>query len=223
MVFFSFFGVFAYPGVELIFMSILSASVSLTRYKVEGQLKAPILETVANGLKKNAIAEIDEDISDKAVGWTSFHKPYQPDFYSSSFVYGNYLVFSLRIDRKNIPVKLLKKYFMIESARWLTKTGRDYLSRNEKKALNDQITNKLSLRIPATPNVYDVIWNYEESSLWFLSNLKATNEELETLFTRSFKLTLIRLFPYTTADLMLGLSDAQRDQLTHLSPASFTD
>ena len=216
-------GVFAYPGFELIFMSILSASVSITRYKVEGKLKPPILETVANGLKKNAIAEIDEDISEKAVGWTSFHKPYQPDFYGSAFVYGNYLVFSLRIDKKSIPAKVLKKHFMIESARWLAKTGRDYLSRDEKKALKDQIISKLSLRIPATPNIYDIIWNYEESSLWFFSNLKAANEELETLFARSFDLTLIRLFPYTTADLMLGLSDAQRDELTNLSPASFTD
>jgi len=204
-------------------MSILSASVSITRYKVEGRLPPPILETVASGLKKNAISEIDEDISDKAVGWTSFHKPYQPDFYGSSFVYGTYMVFSLRFDKKNIPPKLLKKHIMIESARWLAKTGREYLSRNEKKALNDQITNTLSLRIPATPNVYDVIWNYEESSLWFLSNLKAVNEELETLFARSFNLSLIRLFPYTTADLMLGLSDAQRDKLANLLPASFTD
>ena len=203
-------------------MGILSSSVSVTRYRVEGQIKAPILETVANGLKKNAIAEIDDDVSDKAVGWTSFHKPYHPDFYGSSFVYGNYLVFSLRIDKKSIPAKILKKHFMIESARLLAKSGREFLSRNEKSVLKDQIIDRLSLRIPATPNVYDLIWSYEESSLWFLSNLKATNEELETLFTRSFKLTLIRLFPYTTADLMLGLSDAQRDQLTHLSPASFT-
>jgi DNA recombination-dependent growth factor C len=204
-------------------MSILSSSVSITRYKVEGKLKPPILESVANGLKKFTIFEIDEDISDKAIGWTSFHKPYQPDFYGSSFVYGNYLVFSLRIDKKNMPAKVLKKHFMIESARRLAKTGREYLSRNEKKALKDQIITTLSLRIPATPNVYDVIWSYEESSLCFLSNLKAANEELETLFTQSFDLTLIRLFPYTTADLMLQLSDAERDKLANLSPTSFTD
>ena len=204
-------------------MSILSSSVSITRYKVEGKLKPPILESVANGLKKFTIFEIDEDISDKAIGWTSFHKPYQPDFYGSSFVYGNYLVFSLRIDKKNIPAKVLKKHFMIESARRLAKTGREYLSRNEKKALKDQIITTLSLRIPATPNVYDVIWSYEESSLCFLSNLKAANEELETLFTQSFDLTLIRLFHYTTADLMLQLSDAERDKLANLSPTSFTD
>jgi hypothetical protein len=112
---------------------------------------------------------------------------------------------------------------MIESARRLAKTGREYLSRNEKKALKDQILATLSLRIPATPNVYDVIWSYEESSLFFLSNLKAANEALETLFTQSFDLILIRLFPYTTADLMLQLSDTERDKLANLSPNSFTD
>ena len=204
-------------------MGILSSSVSVTRYRVEGKIKTPILETVANGLKKNAVAEIDDDVSDKAVGWTSFHKPYHPDFYGSSFVYGNYLVFSLRIDKKSIPAKVLKKHFMIESARRLAKTGREFLSRNEKKLLKDQIIDRLSLRIPATPNLYDIIWNYEESSLWFFSNLKAANEELETLFRHSFDLTLIRLFPYTTADLVLGLSDSERDILSNLSPTAFAD
>ncbi len=204
-------------------MGILSASVSVSRYRVEGKIKTPILETVANGLKKNAIAEIDDDVSEKAVGWTSFHQPYHPEFYGSSFVYGNYLVFSLRIDKKSIPAKVLKKHFMIESARRLAKTGREFLSRNEKKILKDQIIARLSLRIPATPNLYDIIWNYEESSLWFFSNLKAANEELEILFRHSFDLTLIRLFPYTTADLILGLSDSERDILSHLSPTAFAD
>jgi len=204
-------------------MGILSSSVSITRYKVEGKIKAPILETVGSGLKKNAIAEIDDDISEKAVGWTSFHKPYHPDFYGSSFVYGKDLVFSLRIDKKSIPAKVLKKHFTIESARLLAKSGREFLSRNEKADLKDQIVGRLSLRIPATPNVYDLIWSYEDSSLWFFSSLKAANEELETLFRHSFDLTLIRLFPYTTADLILALSDSERDILSNLSPTSFAD
>ena len=36
-------------------MSLLSASVSITRYKVEGKLKTPVTETVAAALKKNTI------------------------------------------------------------------------------------------------------------------------------------------------------------------------
>ena len=204
-------------------MGILSSSVSITRYQVKGHLAAPIIEKVANGLRKNAISEIDDDVSDKAVGWTSFHNPFGPDFSGSSFVYGNYFVFSLRIDKKSITPKLLKKHFAMESAKHLASSGRQFLSRNEKKVLKDHVIHRLSIRIPATPSIYDAIWNYEESCLWFFSNLKAANEELETLFSRSFQLTLIRLFPYTAVNLTMALSETEKDKLSGLSPTGFTE
>jgi hypothetical protein len=203
-------------------MNLLSASISITRYRVEGRLKTPVLETVAAGLKKNAVSEIDDQSLEKAVGWTSFEKPYQPDFSGSTYTYGSYLVFGLRIDKKSIPSKMVKKHFMIESARRLAESGRQYLSRNEKQTIKDRVIDRLNLKIPATPNVYDIIWNYEDSILWFFSNLKAANEELETLFLRSFDLTLIRVIPYTAAHLASGLTDTEKDILLKLSPTNFT-
>jgi hypothetical protein len=167
-------------------------------------MKPPVLETVSNGLTKNTISEIDNHISGMAVGWTSFEKPFQPDFSGSLFVYGNYFVFSLRIDKKNIAPKILKKHFTVEAAKRL-------------KMIKDHVINALSLRIPATPNIYDLVWNYEDSSVWFFSNLKAANEELETLFSKSFDLSLIRMFPYTAAYLSADLSDSQRDELQKIS------
>ena len=202
-------------------MSFLSSLISITRYKVEGRLKAPVLETVAAGLKKNAISEIDNQSSEKAVGWTSFKKPYQPDFSGSDFVYGNFLVFSLRIDKKSIPPKVVKKHFMIESTRHLADSGRQQLSRSENQIIRDQVIERLNLKVPATPHVYDLIWNYEDSLLWFFSNLKASNEELETLFLRSFDLRLIRMFPYTAAHLTSDLTAAEKDILTEISPTKF--
>jgi recombination associated protein RdgC len=202
-------------------MSFLSSLISITRYKVEGRLKAPVLETVAAGLKKNAISEIDNQSSEKAVGWTSFKKPYQPDFSGSDFVYGNFLVFSLRIDKKSIPPKVVKKYFMIESTRRLADSGRQQLSRSENQIIRDQVIERLNLKVPATPHVYDLIWNYEDSVLWFFSNLKASNEELETLFLRSFDLRLIRMIPYTAAHLASDLTAAEKDILIEISPTKF--
>lgn len=202
-------------------MSFLSSSISITRYKIEGRLKAPVLETVAAGLKENAISEIDDQSSEKAVGWTSFKKPYQPDFSGSDFVYGNYLVFSLRIDKKSISSKVVKKHFMIESARRQADSGRPYLSRSEKQTIKDNVIERLNLKLPAIPNVYDLIWNYEGSVLWFFSNLKASNEELETLFLQSFDLRLIRIFPYTAAYLAADLKPAEQDVLFNISPTNF--
>ena len=71
-------------------MSLLSSSVSITRYTVHGKLNAPIIDNIIDGLTNNTIAEIDNQISDKAVGWTSFDKPFQPNFDGSSFVFGNF-------------------------------------------------------------------------------------------------------------------------------------
>jgi DNA recombination-dependent growth factor C len=202
-------------------MSILSSTVSITRYKVQGKISAPVIDNICAGLKRNTILEIDNQISDKAIGWTSFDKPFQPDFEGSSFVFGNNFVFALRIDKKNIAAKVLKKHYTIEVAQRMADSGRDYLSKNEKKLVKEHVISKLSVRIPATPNIYDLVWNYENSMIWFFSNLKAANEELETLFSKSFNLSLIRLFPYTAAQLSANLSDTQLDELNQISPTQF--
>ena len=202
-------------------MGLLSSTVSITRYSVEGKLEKPVLETIAKCLKKNVIR--DDDASDRIVGWTSFDRPFNPDFEGSSFLIGTYFVFSLRIDKKTVPRSLIKKECALETARRLAATGRKYLSRDEKRMVKEHVTSALTLRIPATPNVHDLIWNHEESFLWFFSTLKSANEELETLFFRSFQLPVIRLFPYTTAELVMGLSGAQRDILLKLSATVFAE
>jgi hypothetical protein len=105
----------------------------------------------------------------------------------------------------------------------LKTSGREFLSKTEKKEIKDHIIHLLNLRIPATPNIYDLIWNYESNTLLFFSNLKSANEELETLFTRTFKLKLIRLFPYTMAHLTSPLSDKQKTALALLTPTRFME
>ncbi|GBC63387.1 exonuclease [Desulfonema ishimotonii] len=204
-------------------MGLLSSTVSVTRYKVNGELEEPVLETIAEGLKKNVIQEIEEDVSEKSVGWTSFENHFRPDFEGSSFVIGTHMVFCLRIDKKSIPSKIIKKHCAIETARKLAETGRENLTRSEKQAIKEHVTNVLSLRIPATPSIYELLWHYEDKSLWFFSNQKAANEELETLFSKSFKMTLVRLFPYTMGELTAGLSEIERDALSKLSPTSFRE
>ena len=95
------------------------------------------------------------------------------------------------------------------------------MSKDEKTAIKDRVINTLILRIPATPNVYDILWNYEYAKIWFFSSLKTANEEFETLFAKSFDLTPIRLFPYTMAELTAGLTHAQRDALANISSTKF--
>jgi len=60
-------------------------------------------------------------------------------------------------------------------------------------------------------------------SLYFFSTLKSANEELETLFLKTFNLSLIRLFPYTMAELQMKLTNRQKDLLLNISPTKLMD
>ena len=202
-------------------MGILSSSASVVRYQVKGEIKDPLLDTITQGLNKYRIAEIDNHPEDKAIGWTSFNNPYLADFSGSSFVYDPYIVFSLRIDKKSIPSKIIHKQYVAEVTRRLHDRGQSYISRHEKKEIKDHIISSLGMKIPATPNIYDVIWFPESSILWFFSTLKSANEELESLFLKSFSLSLIRLFPYTQAILTDDYTDREMDRINHLSASNF--
>lgn len=198
-------------------MGILSASTSVTRFRVDGKIEDPIIDSIAAGLNNNTIAEIDGNPSEQAVGWASFQDPYQGNFDGSNFMIGTYIVFSLRVDKKTIPSKMIQKHFALESAKRLKDLGREFLSANEKRSVKDHVINMLNLKIPATPNVYDAVWQYEKGHLWFFSNLKSANEALETLFIKSFGATLVRSIPYTMAAMDHNLSENQLDALAKLS------
>ncbi len=198
-------------------MGLLSATTSLTRYKVDGKIEDPILDTIAAGLKKNTISDIDDNPSDQAAGWASFQEPFNSNFEGSSFMIGTSIVFALRVDKKSVPTKMVQKHFAIESAKRLKETGRDFLSANEKRIVKDHVINLLNLKMPSTPNVYDVVWQYEMGELWFFSNLKSANEALETLFIKSFGVSLVRSIPYTMAMMDPRMSAKEQDLLHKLS------
>lgn len=202
-------------------MGIFSSSLSLTRYNVQGQIQQPVMETVLAGLTKNTITEIDRDPEDIAVGWTSLQTPFQPDFSGNRFVVGTVFAFSMRIDQKRIPAKLMQKQLALEQARLLKDTNRQFLSSSEKKMLKEQVQHQLLVRLPALPNIYDLVWHPEQGWLWFFSTLKSANEHLETLFARSFGLTLVRMFAYSLADMAIGLKPEEKDVLSKLSPVAF--
>ncbi len=204
-------------------MGLLSNSVSITQYRVSGKIEDPVMETVRKALIKNTIDEIDNEPSEQITGWTPFENPFTPNFDTADIIIDTTFVFSLRIDKKSIPAKVVQKHFNLEMTRRLADGHRDFLSRSEKKLLKEQVVNVLSARIPATPNVYDLAWDYEAGRLWFFSNLKSANEALETLFNQSFNLSLIRLFPYTAAELGRDLSAPERDNLNQLKPTLFVE
>ncbi|MCP3927281.1 MAG: recombination-associated protein RdgC, partial [Desulfobacterales bacterium] len=144
--------------------------------------------------------------------------PFNPYFEDSSFLVGSYFIFSLRIDKKKIPAQLLKKKLDQEIKKRLKETGQEFIAKGLKQRIKEQITEILLMKIDPTPSVYDLIWDYENEDLYFYSTQKAANEELETLFAKTFGFTLINLFPFTIAELDLDLNTMEKEKLHNLLP-----
>jgi DNA recombination-dependent growth factor C len=204
-------------------MGLLSSSVSINRYYVEGKIQESPLGFIKRGLIKYSFKETEDTHSEKILGWTSFNNHFLPDFENTAFVLGDRFLFSLRIDKKNVSSKIIKKYLYFETLKRLKESGRRYLAAEEKKLVKEHVLSLLLLRVPAVPNVYDVVWNYEKSMVYLFSNNKSVNEDFETLFQRSFNSHLIKIFPYSEAEILSGMSDQERDHLPNLSLTRFTE
>ncbi len=202
-------------------MGILSSSLSVARYSVEDSPEQSILETVREGLTQNAMTEIEDEYAELTIGWTPFESPYKADFETYSFIFGHYFLFSMRIDKKSVPAKIVQKHTTMEITKKLQESGRDFLSKNEKNDIKNLIMENLMRRIPSTPNLYDILWDHENSRLFFFTTQKAANEELETLFAKSFKIKLIRLFPFTMIETDKSFTDTEQDRVTLLSSSKF--
>ena len=202
-------------------MGLISSTHFMSRYYVEGEFDGSTMEAVREGLIQNAIPEIESEYDEISAGWTPFESPYKPDFEKFSFIFGTYFLFSLRIDKKSIPAKLVQKQMAIEIEKKKEETGRDFVSKNEKSEIKEMVLDILMHKIPAVPSIYDILWNYEEKSLLFFSTQKAANELFETLFLKSFNHKPIRIFPYTMMEKLGAFTDTQKDRFLSLSPIKY--
>ena len=202
-------------------MGFLSSTHSMSRYIIEGKFETDPMEEIRNGLIQNTIPRVESEYEEISAGWTPFESPYNPDFEKFSFIFGTYFLFSLRIDKKSIPAKLVQKQMAIEIEKKKEKTGRDFISKNEKSEIKEMVTDVLMHRMPAIPNVYDVLWSYEEDALFLFTTQKAANEFFETIFLKSFGLKAIRIFPYTLVEKKSEFTDPEKDRIMTLTPLHY--
>ncbi|MDI6797897.1 MAG: recombination-associated protein RdgC [Desulfatibacillaceae bacterium] len=204
-------------------MGLLSGSSSFARYKINGPIAEPLVETVRQALAQNTVEDIDNKPEEKTLGWASFEKPFVQDMTQADIVIGHYLVFSLRMDKKTLPARVLRQHAMQETQKRLAASGREFLSKQEKEEVKEQVTKRLFVRLPPVPYFFDVLWNMDTGIVIFFSTQKAAREAFESLFFKSFGVTLIPLYPFTWAQVSAGLDEDELLELEKLVPAPFVE
>lgn len=203
-------------------MSILSASLGLTRYRIIEDVPNELLQQVPEKLTQFCMVDIDATADERSFGWTNVDDMLDMNWTQSPPEKGEYFTFKLRLDTRRIPPAVLKKHYTIALNKELEhnkEQGKNFVSRDRKREIKEQVTLKLRARSLPIPAVFDVIWNPSANRVY----LDTTNAKVRSLFedhfTLTFDLHLEPLTPFFMAMEELGEEAAPR--LENLDPTIF--
>jgi len=203
-------------------LSILSASLGLTRYRIIEEVPNELLQQVPEKLQQFCMVDIDGTADERSFGWTNFDDMLDMGWTQSPPEKGEFFTFKLRLDTRRIPPAVLKKHFTVALNKELAQAkeqGKTFISRDRKREIKEQVTLRLRARSLPIPAVFDVIWNPSQNRVY----LDTTNSKVQALFEDHFKITfdlsLEPLTPFFMAMDILGEEAAPR--LENLDPTVF--
>lgn len=178
-------------------MGFLSAFSSITRYRVVGDVDERLWEDIPDILKKFSFQDIDEVVDELSFGWVCFDNMLDNMWHTSSPYKGEYVCFSLRIDKRKIPPAVFKKYYQL-ALEEIASEEKDlrYIPKNKKQEIKENVRLRLLQKILPVPSVTDIIWDFKKGYVYLFTTNKSTKEIFIDLFQRSFNLGLAQIIPY---------------------------
>ncbi|MEN6375356.1 MAG: recombination-associated protein RdgC, partial [Smithella sp.] len=189
-------------------MGLLKGNFSFARFHVEGQLPQAFLNFVNNRIKANSFRETTKSTEEKRLGWVSVTDVLDADFESANYVLGDYLIFSLRIDRKIIPPKLMKIKVMEEERQFLAESGKERINKQITNGIRDKVKLELLSKLDPVPSFYDVCWALGQNTVYFSSLSDKIADDFVDLFKKTFSLSLIRLLPEDNQQIAQKIAEA---------------
>lgn len=176
-------------------MGLLKGSFTFARFHVDGQLPPAFLHFVNSRIKANAFRNVLKSTEEKRLGWVSLTDILDSDFENANYALGDYLIFSLRIDRKLISPKLMKIKLLEEEKRFLAQSGKSRIHKQMSTAIKDKVKLELLTKFDAIPSFYDVCWAVGQNTVYFSSLSDNVADDFVDLFKKTFSLSLKRYSP----------------------------
>jgi len=204
-------------------MGFASASCALTRYRVLEHPSPAFLAQVPALLKRYAFQDIDAlPGEERSFGWTSFDDMLDTEWIAAPPEKGAYLAFALRLETRRIPPGVLKKHHALamgEEKRRMAEHGKQFISRERKKELKEQVQLRLMRHFLPIPAIFDVIWATQSDIVYFASTQRKILDLFEEYFTKCFEFPLEQLTPYGLA--AISFAEHELNRLDALEPTSF--
>jgi DNA recombination-dependent growth factor C len=181
-------------------MSFLKGSVSFVRFSVEGELPENSLDFIAKRILAFSFQDIDETYDEYSIGWVSIFNMFDTQFAFASYVSGDYITLTLRIDERKVSPPILKKFVQKEQERVRQEQQVPKLSRTIKVQIKEKIRTELMRKAMPIPSTFELCWSLSSSTLLFFSTNKKVHTLLEDFFKESFGLLIRQQIPFTTAE-----------------------
>lgn len=188
-------------------MGFLKGTVSFTRFHVDGQLPQAFLNFVDSRIKANSFRQAAKLTEEKRLGWVSLTDVLDSDFQKADYVLGNYLIFSMRIDRKVISPKLLKVKIMEEAKRYLVETKASRINKQAASAIKEKVRMELLSKTEPVPSFYDVCWALGSNVIYFSSYSDKVVDDFADLFKKTFSLNLKRSLPPENPHILKNITE----------------
>jgi recombination associated protein RdgC len=177
-------------------MGILKGPLTFTRYAIGENLPERFLDFVQERLTRCAFTGLETSERQKIMGWTSLEDILDTRFSYARHVKGDFLLFSLRVDRKTVPPSLLKVEAMTAEKQYLAETGKDRLYREQKQDIRDRLQLAILQKSLPVPSFYDICWSMSGKWLIFTSLAEIACLDFLEMFKESFGFLPVPLVPW---------------------------
>ncbi|TKB11634.1 recombination-associated protein RdgC [Desulforhopalus sp. IMCC35007] len=200
-------------------MGLLKGSGSFVRFSVEGELPENLLDYVASRVASFSFQDIDDTYDEYSIGWVSILNMFDSQFKYASYVAGDYITLTLRVDERKVSPAILKKVVQKEEERERLEKELPKLSRSMRVQIKERVRTELMRKAIPIPTTYELCWSLTDSTLLFFSTNKKAQALLEDYFKESFGLLIRQQIPYITAEHLLD--EEQVAQLARITPEIF--
>lgn len=200
-------------------MGFLRGSASFVRFSVEGELPENLLDFLADRIASFSFVDIDDNYDEYSIGWVSVLNMFDSDFNYASYINGDYITLTLRVDERKVSSAVVKKFVQKEEERVKIEKQIPRISRSMKVEIKERITTELMRKAVPIPAVYDLCWNLSESTVLFFSTNKKALALIEDFFNDSFGLRLKQQIPYVIGEQLLDEED--QEKLARITPEHF--
>jgi hypothetical protein len=184
-------------------MGLLANTVSCCQFQVVGTLpETNLTEWAATCLARHAFQNIENSTEELSVGWVQLDDFESADFSDPQvFARERFLAFTLRRDRRRVPVGLFKAHLERAEQEFLAANpGLQRVPKPRREELREAVRGALLAKTLPSPATFDAVWDTEKGVLTLATLNGQIIEQFENLFKTTFEgLRLVVVHPFARA------------------------